>query len=696
MTDPLLLTDPEGRIFVANAVALDLLSSGEQESEGRRRAVALNNMLFSAALSSVAYDRSPQPREVLLVDSSEGQDLLFELLCSHVDVSGLEPLVVCVLRDVSDLRQATEEIEHNYRKLRVAEAEVRAERDRLNLILRSVADPILVTDPAGDIVILNPPAERIFATRDDAEEAQRRVRTNDAMFSSFLSSLYTDASLEWRRELTLSDPEGGGAIPVQAIAGKVLSKQGELTAVVTILHDQTEAVEKARLFEQVTRHSEELRERVREATSELARQNEMLRRQAIALEQASALKSQFLANVSHELRTPLNAILGYTQFLLQGMAGEIPDRPMTRLGRIDANAKHLLSIINDLLDIARIESGKMPVRVEEVCLETLLEEVVAEVEPLIDRANLDVDYDITPKIRSIRTDRQKLKQIILNLLSNALKFTSRGFVRIDVGLVDQARDVVIAVRDSGVGISEADQERNLRRVPPGRRFSRSGLDRHRSRPVDLQAACCHTERRHPRPKPARGGLYIYPTGATQPGGLMSTIAKRSKRGVQEPLILVVDDFDDGREFVIDVLLQYGFEVHGVSNGAAALEAAETLRPDAILMDLSLPVMDGTRRDPQAQGERIDLDHPDHRADGARPRLLPGGRARRRLPGVLDQALHVRAARRRGPTRARAVPLRATTLFLDTDEAADVNSLCTCRPRASYSRATPDVRVGCHR
>jgi PAS domain S-box-containing protein len=458
VTDPILLTDGDGRILVANTGAEMLLTVDDGKSEGWRRAVALNNMLFSASMFT--NTESPTRSELLLVDPSEGQDLLFEVLSTPVTIRLGETGVVSVLRNVTDLRRATLEIEENYRKLRVAEAATRAERDRLDLILNSVQDPVLVTDPAGNIVRMNPPAERLFTDASDGgdREMERRVRVNDAVFTTFVSNLHTGQVKSFRGELNLVDPRSGATIPVEAISGKVVSKHGEETAVVTILHDLTEAVEKARLYEQVKRHSEELREKVREATAELAEQNELLRRQALQLEQASAMKSQFLANVSHELRTPLNAIMGYTHLLLEGVSGELSRQQREKLSRVDSNARHLLAVINDLLDIARIESGKMPIQVETVKLPELIDEVMTEVEPLIAGTCLSVTRSLPPEPPEIRTDRQKVKQIVLNLLSNALKFTPEGSVSIRLLHDREAREISIAVEDTGIGIAEENQK----------------------------------------------------------------------------------------------------------------------------------------------------------------------------------------------------------------------------------------------
>jgi PAS domain S-box-containing protein len=463
VTDPIMLTDTEGRLVVANGRAERLFSTRDDESEGRRRAVAINNMLFSSALGRSAVEPlTSAPRELALVDPTEGSDLLFELISTTAGDARMGMGIVSILRNVSDLRRATEEIEENYQKLRAAEAEVRAERDRLDLVIDSVADPILVTDPSGNLVMMNKPAERLFSGSERAGMAEtQRVQANDANFTSFVSNLLFGKARESRYQggVNLVDPRTGRPIPMEAVSGNVYGDSGEVSAIVTILHDQTEAIEREQLYEQLKTASAQLERRVQEATSALVHQNELLRRQAIELEQASVAKSQFLANVSHDVRTPLNAILGYTSLLLRGVSGPLESAQRESLGRVDANARHLLTLINEILDISRIEAGKMPVRTSPIKLRELIGEIMTEVEPLIPRGNVVVTVNVPDGLPVIRSDRQKVKQILLNLLTNALKFTPRGSVSVSCAHLRSTREIAVAVADTGIGIAQADQTR---------------------------------------------------------------------------------------------------------------------------------------------------------------------------------------------------------------------------------------------
>jgi signal transduction histidine kinase len=228
---------------------------------------------------------------------------------------------------------------------------------------------------------------------------------------------------------------------------------------VTILHDRAEAIEKALLYEQLKRASDELESKVREATAELLRKNELLQQQHLELEQSSALKSQFLANMSHEFRTPLTAILGYTSMLLQGVYGSVAGTQRKGLSRVDSNARHLLTIINDILDIARIEAGKMPLHLTRFAVGDVIAEVLSQLEPISARSHLAVSSEISSALPRVRSDHQKVKQILLNLLTNALKFTHQGWVKVTAAAVDGGSRIAVAVSDSGIGIAASDREK---------------------------------------------------------------------------------------------------------------------------------------------------------------------------------------------------------------------------------------------
>ena len=138
--------------------------------------------------------------------------------------------------------------------------------------------------------------------------------------------------------------------------------------------------------------------------------------------------------MSHEFRTPLNAILGYTHMLLNGVTGPVVETQRKSLTRIDSNSRHLLALINDILDITRIEAGRMPLNLTTFHIPELVDEVMSELEPIIKRSNLTVRPSMSRTLPALKSDRQKVKQIVLNLLSNALKFTPAGSVTIGATL----------------------------------------------------------------------------------------------------------------------------------------------------------------------------------------------------------------------------------------------------------------------
>lgn len=193
-------------------------------------------------------------------------------------------------------------------------------------------------------------------------------------------------------------------------------------------------------------------------TEELQRNQEAIAIQNTQLEKASATKSAFLANMSHELRTPLNAIIGFTGTLLMQLAGPLNEDQDTQLKIVRSSARHLLSIINDLLDVAKIESGKIELHPEPVvCLE-VLQEIVETLRPMATEKNLTCRIENTDAKIIVQTNRRSIHQILLNLVNNAIKFTEKGeiLIRLSQRNVESETITEIKVEDTGVGIKSED------------------------------------------------------------------------------------------------------------------------------------------------------------------------------------------------------------------------------------------------
>jgi len=173
------------------------------------------------------------------------------------------------------------------------------------------------------------------------------------------------------------------------------------------------------------------------------------------VEEASKHKSQFLANMSHELRTPLNAILGYTELILDGIYGEAPDKMRTVMERVQSNGKHLLGLINDVLDLSKIEAGQLVLSIQDYSIKDVVHGVYSAVEPLASGKKLAFKIDVPPNLPPARGDDRRLTQVLLNLVGNAIKFTDSGEVAVKAAASNGA--YTISVRDTGPGIAEADQ-----------------------------------------------------------------------------------------------------------------------------------------------------------------------------------------------------------------------------------------------
>ena len=462
LPDPVVITNASNDIIAQNSRAERLLNAKEGDSTGRRRAIELNNLLFTSFLAKAVMTGGPQsgPRELNLVDPDEGTDLLFEVLAHPLaDRVGPEDAVLSVLRDVTDLRRASNELERQVQRVRLAEMKATSERDRLNLILENVADPILVTDERANIILMNDQAELLFQASETQMRSRRSlqaVRGNDTKFTSFISEFSLLDTSARRERMALVHPGHGQELPVEVVSGKIKNERGEPIAIVSVLHDLTKEVEIQRLYETLKTMNSELEARIRAATADLAEQNARLQWQSQEVERANRLKSEFLASMSHELRTPINALIGYSALLIDGVLGDVNERQRDALTRGRAAAEHLLALINDILDLAKIEAGKMPLHLEEVSLRDVVGEVAQQIEPMVRKKQLEFVIDIGNECPALYTDRTKVRQVLLNLLSNAAKFTNRGRIAVIARCVPTGDGVRIDVADTGIGIHERD------------------------------------------------------------------------------------------------------------------------------------------------------------------------------------------------------------------------------------------------
>jgi signal transduction histidine kinase len=219
----------------------------------------------------------------------------------------------------------------------------------------------------------------------------------------------------------------------------------------------SDITERKRAEEELKRHREHLEELVEERTKHLEEKSQELSELNVLLQEASHHKSEFLSNVSHELRTPLTSIIGYTKLILDGVEGEIKEEQRKDLAIVYSSSQHLLQLMNDLLDISKLEAGRVELCWQEFSVSDLLAEAVPPIQRLAEEKGLTLAYDVGAGHNELYADKDKVRQVLLNILWNAVKFTDEG--GIDLKVSESDTDFTFSVTDTGIGIREDDLER---------------------------------------------------------------------------------------------------------------------------------------------------------------------------------------------------------------------------------------------
>jgi signal transduction histidine kinase len=314
-----------------------------------------------------------------------------------------------------------------------------------------------------------------------------------------------------------------------------------------------------------------------------------LEQQTAELAVVSQHKSEFLASMSHELRTPLNAIIGFSEVLLERMFGELNERQDEYLHDILASGRHLLALLNDILDLSKVEAGQMTLELTRVALQPLFEGCVGLVRERAARHGLVVHVTVDDDVDEVEADELRLRQVVLNLLTNAVKFTPDGG-RIDLGARRVGEEVEVTVTDTGVGIAPDDQERIFDAFQQGGRSPGAAEGTGLGLTLTRRIVQLHGGRLWVASEVGRGSTF----GFTMPAGARRRpVAGPVPRG-DEPLrrVLVVEDDRPSGELLTVLLEGQGLDVEMAPTGEQALAALAAGLPDAVLLDIRLPGLDG--------------------------------------------------------------------------------------------------------
>jgi signal transduction histidine kinase len=432
VADPVILTDANNDIILQNVRAENLFKASPDDSEGRRRAIYMNNFLFTAELSKSKLEQSTEGRpELTLVDPIEGTELLFEMIGMPATnyFNGARGTVV-VLKNITDLRHATEQVTQNVHRLQTAQEEIRLERDRLNLIMRSVPNPIILMDFENQPILMNHEALRLFqSTPLESARGRRRAQVcaiNEARFTSFVSQLRLDPAQGMNGELVLTDPDSRESLTMSVTSTEVRDEHGAVAATVSVMQDVSRLRElERRRIEQILFDSEKLA-----ATGRLA------------------------ASIAHEINNPLEAIKNSLYLLTNKIPADDPNYKFLQIATKETD--RVSRILRQMLGFYR------PPKMEPTDINRLIEDSQALIEKHLRQNKVRVENDLEADLPAVIASADQIRQVLLNLLLNAQQAMPDGGTIAVSTRASHGGDpeflmsdsVHIQIRDTGKGIPE--------------------------------------------------------------------------------------------------------------------------------------------------------------------------------------------------------------------------------------------------
>jgi signal transduction histidine kinase len=431
--DPVVLTDANNDIILENLRAETLFKADPDDSDGKRRAIYMNNFLFTANLSKSKLDQNAAGRsavDLTLVDPIEGTELLFEMRSMPATnyFNGSRG-TVSVLTNITDLRHATEQVTQNVHRLQTAEEEIRLERDRLDLIMRSVPNPIILLDIDNQPILMNHEALRLFQASPRDSQRGRRAQvcmSNEAKFTSFVSQLRLDPAQRMSGEIVLTDPDTREPLDMAVTSTEVRDEMGTVAATVSVMQDVSRLRElERRRIEQILFDSEKLA-----ATGRLA------------------------ASIAHEINNPLEAIKNALYLLSNKIAVDDPNGKFLQIATRET--ERVSRILRQMLGFYRAP------KMEPTDINHLIEESEGLIEKHLRQNRVRVENDLDPRLPPVIASADQIKQVLLNLMLNGQQAMPGGgtiyvSTRVSHGADPEylmSESVHIQIRDTGRGIAE--------------------------------------------------------------------------------------------------------------------------------------------------------------------------------------------------------------------------------------------------